>query len=344
MKGFFIQDAEVDRKDWLEKRRNGLGGSDAAAILGLDPFRSAMSVWISKCRPELLEPEYAQWLSIGTKIEPVIDSLYQEATQTITVKPEDIIRHPLYPEIAGTPDRLSIDKVVELKNETQYMDRYGDFGTDAVPDHVLAQVAVYMSITGKNSADVAVLHAGSRFGVYTIRRDMQLEKEIIDRLRSWWADYVLTKREPPIDASEDWAQYIEKLHPKQTSMMLTLSSVSDSNIVNDVLNLKAVRHSIELQQEYEGRYENKIKAFIGENEGIQGDFGSITWRKAKDQKQDVTNYPAVIEEFKYAFRTAGLDSAMSEQIVKNMDGIIEAHTQRDVIVRKGSRRFVPKFK
>jgi len=342
MKGFFIQDsdtfmelergkkAEVDRKDWLEKRRNGLGGSDAAAILGLDPFRSAMSVWISKCRPELLEPEDAQWLSIGTKIEPVIDSLYQEATQTITVKPEDIIRHPLYPEIAGTPDRLSIDKVVELKNETQYMDRYGDFGTDAVPDHVLAQVAVYMSITGKNSADVAVLHAGSRFGVYTIRRDMQLEKEIIDRLRSWWADYVLTKREPPIDASEDWAQYIEKLHPQNRGEIIEATPEIEATAGD----LRSIRETIKDRQSKEALLENIIKEFVGENDGVEGDFGHITWRKSKDQKQDVTDWKKVIDEI----------CGIGEIDPYRVREIVDLNTQRDVIVKKGSRRFVPKFK
>ena len=327
-----ITEINPERKAWLEARRSGIGGSDAAAILGLDPFRSPMSVWVSKVRPDLLEPEDHQWLSIGTKMEPVIDALYQEEKRIVTVKPEEIMRHPKYPEIAGNPDRLSVDRVVELKNETVHVDRYGDFGTDQVPDHVLIQVAIYMAITQKEVADIAVLHAGSRFGIYTVRRDAELERDIIERLRQWWSDYVVTKREPPIDASRDWAAYIEKKFPQNRGEIVKVPR--DSEIDQDMRSISVMRTAMAESQRHLDLIENRVKKFIGDADGIEGDFGRITWRRSKDTVEDVTDWEqfanCLYEEF----------SIPLARFVAIRDGF----TKHGVVTRQGSRRFVAKFK
>ena len=34
----------LSREDWLKWRKNGLGGSDAGAIAGVNPWRSAMEL------------------------------------------------------------------------------------------------------------------------------------------------------------------------------------------------------------------------------------------------------------------------------------------------------------
>jgi predicted phage-related endonuclease len=45
---------QVNRADWLEWRRGGIGGSDVAAILGVSPWRTEFDVWASKVAPDVV--------------------------------------------------------------------------------------------------------------------------------------------------------------------------------------------------------------------------------------------------------------------------------------------------
>ena len=47
--------SNLSRAEWLEERRKGIGGSDAAAVAGLNPWRSAAAVYLDKVGE--VEPE-----------------------------------------------------------------------------------------------------------------------------------------------------------------------------------------------------------------------------------------------------------------------------------------------
>ena len=40
--------ANITHEQWLAYRRTGLGGSDAGAIMGVSPYKSAYAVWADK--------------------------------------------------------------------------------------------------------------------------------------------------------------------------------------------------------------------------------------------------------------------------------------------------------
>ena len=39
---------DMSKEQWLEARKCGIGGSDAASVLGLNPYKSSVSVYIEK--------------------------------------------------------------------------------------------------------------------------------------------------------------------------------------------------------------------------------------------------------------------------------------------------------
>ena len=43
-----VKTLELEKNEWLEYRKQGIGGSDAAAIMGLNPWKTAMDVWLEK--------------------------------------------------------------------------------------------------------------------------------------------------------------------------------------------------------------------------------------------------------------------------------------------------------
>lgn len=324
----------MDRKDWLEARRKGIGASDVSSIMGYG-YGSPLRVWLSKVHPELLEEEEnRELLEFGLDVEPAIARAYSRATG-LEIKTyfgrNGIAVHPQYPEILCSPDRITSehDRLVQLKWESSFSDKFGEPGTDQVPDAYLIQCAHEMAVVGCEFEDIATMHAGPPLLIYPLRRDPELEKVVIDAARAFWADYVLTKKEPPIDASKDWAMYIEKRFPEHSGKML---AVSDESIGHDLMMLHHNCDYIEQLETETEKLKNRLKQFIGDADGIEGDFGRITWRKSKDTVADVTNWKEVAESVSGFVPASAWASAL------------ESNTLKGVVLRKGSRRFVKNFK
>ena len=63
---------EMPRDEWLELRRQGIGGSDAAAILGLNPWKTPMDVWLEKTGEFTRDDEENEQMYWGTVLEAVV--------------------------------------------------------------------------------------------------------------------------------------------------------------------------------------------------------------------------------------------------------------------------------
>lgn len=323
-----------DRKAWLERRRKGIGASDAASIMGYG-FGSPLKVWLSKVHPELLEEEEnRELLEFGLDVEPAIARAYSRVTgrEIKTYFGQNgIAVHPQYPEILCSPDRITRehDRLVQLKWESRFADKFGEPGTDAVPDAYLIQCVHEMAVVGCEFEDIATMHAGPPVLIYPLRRDPELEKIVIDACRAFWADYVLTKREPPIDASRDWAAYIEKKFPENRGEII---KATPEQALACRLCVDAMRVLEGAEDDVEA-IKNQIKSLIGDADGIEGQFGKITWRRAKDTVEDVIDWQDVAEQM-----------AIERFERERFREIVAANTQRGVITRQGSRRFLAKFK
>jgi putative phage-type endonuclease len=320
------------RAMWLEGRRRGIGGSDAAAILGFDPWRSGLDVWISKTQKPKDDRGDEFLLRLGKLLEPVIAGLYETETgRRLSILDPEIIEHAQYPELIGTPDRICYrdGRVVELKSEHQFADKFGDPGSDEVPDHYAIQCAHYMALTDLDRCDVPVLHGGAKFAIYQLHRDLVIERAMIEQLRGWWNDYVLKEVEPPLDASEAWGNYLANKYPHNRGPMLELTDEEHPELlrqVKNVLDLKEVIDHLKVRLELA---RSTVKAAIGNNDGLVGGFGKITWRRTKDSTARVCNYERLFLHLAREFKLT--DDARDELI----DQFMETLT-----TKTGERRFV----
>lgn len=57
-----VDTAELSEEDWLEYRRQGIGGSDAAAILGVSPFATARDLYYDKLKIASYEDPESNWV------------------------------------------------------------------------------------------------------------------------------------------------------------------------------------------------------------------------------------------------------------------------------------------
>jgi putative phage-type endonuclease len=272
-------------EDYKKLRREGVGGSDAAAILGLSPWKSAMDVWLEKkgLAEERNDPNRDFLLDLGTQLEPVIARCYERQTGVKLTLPFPLQwTHKKYPVLRGSPDRFveGVSRGVELKSENQFSDQFGEPGTDQVPYHYLVQCAHYMAVLDYDVWDVALLHGGTRFAVYTIHRDKELEASMTEQLLDWWERYIVKDVPPDVDGSGAWKVYLRKKYP----VNLLPIKQGDEETLNLVKKLEWAGVSAAACAAIEEETKNRLKLLIGEHDGIQGEFGKITWKKTKDSE------------------------------------------------------------
>lgn len=179
----------------LAFRKTGLGGSDAAAAMGISPWTSPYDLWVEKtdpASPPLLDNPFMYW---GTLLEPLLIEEYSRRTG-FEIEPMRGIRSNKYPWMLANLDGRVKGKprLLEIKTTT-FAAGWGEPGTDEIPLYYAAQVHHYLTITEFEVADVAVLIGGSDFRLYRVERDKAIADAIVDEERAFWE--LVEKREPP---------------------------------------------------------------------------------------------------------------------------------------------------
>ena len=181
-------------------RKQGIGGTDASAILGVNPYCSIMDVWLEKTGK--IEPEdisakpCVYW---GNKLESIIIDEYMKQTGNVIMTPDITFTHKNYPWMIGHLDGLDVNesRILECKTAGYNARKdWGKPGTGEIPLHYAVQVQHYLAVTGNEIADIAVLIAGSDFRIYTIERDEAIIKHLIEEERKFWHEHVLRDVEP----------------------------------------------------------------------------------------------------------------------------------------------------
>jgi putative phage-type endonuclease len=273
------------RERWLAERRKGIGGTDAAAILGLSKYRTAYDVWLEK-RGEAPDeaPARSERLWWGRELEALIAKRYSQETGRLLLDPEKVFVHPDYPELLGTPDRLVARerRGLEIKTaSTHVAEEWGAQGTDEVPPAYAAQVIHYMAVTGLPVWDIAVLVGGNDFRVYTVARNAELERAFIERLREWWQAHVVGGLRPDITGADSTTELLNRRFPREVGPMLDADSATQRWL--DAL--EAARAVLSTAEEKKAEAENNLKALMGEAEGIRGPRSSVTWRATRGARR-----------------------------------------------------------
>ncbi len=180
--------------EWLAARRSGIGGSDAAAVLGLSPWRTPFEVWAEKAGymvpAEFAESEPMRW---GRLLEPIILTQYERRRDTV-VTVVGMLRHPDIPWLICSPDGVAGDRIVEVKT-TRSAAGWGEQGTDEIPPHHLVQAHHNLIVSGAAVCDMPVLIGGSDERLYHVEPDQTLHAQILEQEADFW--HAVERREPP---------------------------------------------------------------------------------------------------------------------------------------------------
>lgn len=256
-----VETKNMPREDWLEVRKSGIGGSDAAAAVGLNPYQSMLELWMIKTgrdaslpKPDpddTTEPVY--W---GTLLEPIVAASYTKQTGNRVRRVNAVLQHPSIPFMLANVDREVVGnrdvQLLECKTA-------GEFGArlwrDGVPEYVQVQVQHQLAVTGKQAADVAVLLCGQKLDVHRIERDDALIARLIELEAAFWR-YVETDTPPPADGSESADRALRCLYPG-TGGAVDFSD--DRRLSSAFADLVAVRAEIEVRQQVEAQLKQTLQ-------------------------------------------------------------------------------------
>lgn len=278
---------EAERREaWLAERRTCLTGTDMAAIFGRGAFgNSGMSVWLDK--KGLNEPKAENdAMRFGKRWEPFLLQDFSDRTgiEIVPADPYHLFKSTAAPMGATLDARVVLDMApVEAKTTSSPGDEWGEQGTDQIPTTYLLQVAAQMHVTDKPYAHVAAFfRARCETRFYLVQRDLDLEAVMLERAHAWWQRHIVQDIEP-IDGSDAASEYLERRFKRNVTPLLQ----ADEAGAGLMAELAMIRQREERLAMARAEAENKLKAIIGEAEGITGAAGKITWKNNKDsEKQD----------------------------------------------------------
>lgn len=173
----------------LEARKAGIGGSDVASILGLSPWKSQYQLYLEK-RGELEEePLTSEVIHFGNVLEDVVADEYARRNNVKVERRNKMIAHPEYGYMLANIDRkvVGAKKGLECKTADKFTrGKWGEDGSDEVPDHYRTQSEHYMIVSGLPAWDLAVLIGGNEYRQYHLEQDKELSEMIIESERMFW--------------------------------------------------------------------------------------------------------------------------------------------------------------
>jgi putative phage-type endonuclease len=200
-------------EEQLAERRTGIGGSDAAAALGLSPYKSALELFIEKREPREVSAVERDQFHWGTILEPVIRQEYANRTRRVVHLPTGTLHHPKHPYVIAHIDGITDDGRVFEAKTARSADGWGKSGTDEVPHHYLIQVQHYLAVVRAPVADIAVLIGGNDFRIYEVPADKELQEMILDGEAEFWALWQRGEPPPPDFDRADVHDLMRRLYP-----------------------------------------------------------------------------------------------------------------------------------
>ena len=286
----------VCHQEWLNLRKTGIGGSDAGAVCGLNPYSSAMKVFQDKISDTVEETDN-EAMRIGHDLEEYVAKRFTEATGLKVRKSNFMYRSKEHPYMLADVDRLVVgeDAGLECKTASAYSaDKWADGN---IPLHYVMQCYHYMAVTGKRTWYIAAVILGKEFVYHKLEWDDELIGKLIAVEGEFWNRYVATGIVPPPDGSRACDEVIEAYFPKAKKK----ETIALVGFDEKLKRREEILGFISELQEEQKQIEQEVKMFMQEHELAGSDCYQVSWKNIDSTKLDTkrirTEQPQIYEEY-----------------------------------------------
>ena len=291
-----IPTANMSREEWLRLRKSGIGGSDAGAICGLNPYSSPMKVYQDKINEDVSDLDNES-MRQGRDLEDYVARRFMEATGLKVRRSNMMYRSDTYPFMIADVDRLIVgeDAGLECKTASAYnADKWKD---GEIPLHYLMQCIHYMAVTGRSAWYIAVVILGQEFKYARIDRDESLISQLAAIEETFWNQHVVPRIIPAPDGSKACDEVLEQyFHLARKGSTIPLVGFDDKlNRRTELLGQIA-----ELEREQK-QIEQEVKLFMRDNEIASSGCYRVSWTNVDtarlDTKRLKAEKPEIYQDF-----------------------------------------------
>lgn len=289
--------------DWLEYRKQGIGGSDASVVCGISRYKSPVELWMEKTNqiPCQEAGEAAYW---GTQLEAMVRTEFSKRTGVEVRRVLQLLQSTEHPFMLANLDGVCEHPdlgacVFEAKTASAY--KAGEWD-DTIPDEYMLQIQHYMAVTGYRGAYIAVLIGGNTFRWRFVARDEGLIASLIELEADFW-NHVKDGTPPPLDGSNAAARFLSEQFPNSTPQSQIVLPDTAAELLRQYEDACERLEDITQQKQ---QAENLLKQMMGENEIGKLENHIVTWKSIAQERLDSktlkAEHPALYR--KYTNRTS----------------------------------------
>ncbi|PAB61340.1 YqaJ viral recombinase family nuclease [Anaeromicrobium sediminis] len=293
-----VNTLSMNHEEWLDQRSKGIGGSDAAAIAGLNPWKSPIGVYLDKTgQAESLNDN--ERMRIGRDLEDYVAQRFVEETGLKVRRRNAILQHPEYDFMLANIDRdiVGVKEGLECKTTNSYSKK--DWEEDKIPIHYEIQCHHYMAVTGYDAWWIAVLIGNEKFVYKKIMRDEDVINHLMSIEKDFWLNNVISLEIPAPDGSKDADNILREMH--QISNPKSSINLEGCEFISKLERLDELKEMLKKLETEKKQIEQEFQLEMGENELALVEDRKITWKTTKsnrfDSKKFKVDHPELYKEY-----------------------------------------------
>lgn len=289
---------EMTKEDWLKHRQQGIGGSDASCVAGLNPWKSAIQLYLDK-KEETPKEIKSLRMELGNRLEGLVAELFTEETGLKVRNVNGILKNEKYPFAIANIDRAIVGEkaFLECKTTNSYALKEWEKG---VPAHYEIQCLHYMAITGATHCYIAVLIGNSDFIWHKIERDEETIDYLMKIEQDFWENNILKDEIPKFDGSDAYSSFLKERYKHSNGQEIELDMFIE-NAENKLLRHDEINVTIKELEAEKKLIEQEIQANMKEFEVGKIAGRKVTWktsiRNTIDSKLLKKEMPEIVEKY-----------------------------------------------
>ena len=290
-----VSTLNLEKTEWLKYRKQGIGGSDAGAVCGLNPYRTAIHVYQDKTSEEIEEIDN-EAMRQGREFEDYVARRFAEATGKKVRRANAMFYDEKHPFMLADVDRMIVGENagLECKTASPFMaDKWED---GKIPLSYQIQCYHYMSVCNADAWYIAVLIYGRDFLFYRLERDEELITDLIRIEQDFWDNHVVKRILPAPDGSKAADSVIADYYKETNTTTIPLTGF------NEKLKRRQELQELIGKMDTEKRLiEQELKVYMGTAEEADNEQFQVTWKNIQsnrlDEKRLKAEKPELYQEF-----------------------------------------------
>ena len=277
---------DMDRKDWLMLRKNGIGGSDAGAVCGLNPYVSPLEVYFSKTCEGVDEgaPDN-EAMREGRDLEDYVARRFMEASGLKVRRANVMYASREHPFMIADVDRLVTGREngitgLECKTASPYSAEKWKDGK--IPAHYIMQCYHYMAVLDAQSWYIAVMVYGREFKYIKLERDEEIIQQLIRIEENFWNHNVMARVMPEPDGSDAAEAFINR-HFAESRKELSIPLKGFDEKLRRREEITGIISQLDTEKK---KIEQEIKTYMDKAEYAENENFLVSWKNSITNRID----------------------------------------------------------